>query len=119
MHQSQIISKKEHDAKTIFPELVDILIEHKADVLFNRQLRIHRENKTYLNTLNKSNKIMGNAFIMLWVKDLKLQLTQKKLEAIFELALENFFLQINAENLNQVWLSNYFINLKRIAKNFV
>jgi hypothetical protein len=32
--------------------------------------------------------------------------------------LENFYLQINAENLNPAWLSAYFNNLKRIARNF-
>ena len=73
----------------------------------------------YLNALKTSNEIVGDAFVMLWVKDLNLQLTHRQLESLFELALENFYLQINYENLNNKWLFEYFENLKRIAKNFV
>jgi hypothetical protein len=55
---------------------------------------------------------------MVWIKDLNLQRTQKQLEGIFELALENFYLQINLNNLNHLWLSEYFANLKRVICNF-
>jgi AcrR family transcriptional regulator len=119
VQQSQRIAQKEQNAKNIIPELIDILVEHKIDLLFNRQLRIDREDKAYLATLNLSNQTVGNAFVMLWLKDLNLKLTQKQLEGIFELALENFYLQINNTNLTHQWLTEYFINLKRIASNFV
>jgi AcrR family transcriptional regulator len=119
VEQSYIIAKKEQNAKNINPELIDIIVEHKTDILFNRQLRINRERKIFLDILTKSNEIVGNAFVMLWVRDLDLNLTQKQLESIFELAIENFYLQINADNLNQQWLSNYFSYLKKVVKNFV
>jgi hypothetical protein len=82
-------------------------------------LRINRENKIYAEYLTKSNQIVGNAFVMLWVRDLDLCLSQKQLESIFELALENFYLQITMSNLNKQWLADYFNNLKKIVKNFV
>jgi AcrR family transcriptional regulator len=119
IEQSYIIAKKELNAKNINPELIDIIVEHKTDILFNRQLRINRESKIFSDVLTKSNEIVGNAFVMLWVRDLNLKLSQKQLESIFELALENFYLQINSENLNNQWLSNYFTNLKKIVQNFV
>jgi AcrR family transcriptional regulator len=108
IEQSYIIAVKEQNAKSINPELIDIIIEHKTDILFNRQLRINREHKIFSDTLTKSNEIVGNNFVMLWVKDLDLKLTQRQLESIFELALENFYLQVNPDNFNQQWLSNYF-----------
>lgn len=119
IEQSYIIAKKEQNAENINPELIDIIVEHKTDILFNRQLRINRERKIFLDVLTKSNEIVGNAFVMLWVRDLDLKLTQKQLESIFELAIENFYLQINADNLNHQWLSNYFSYLKKVVKNFV
>lgn len=119
IQQSHTMANKERNAKNIHPELIDILVYHKIDLLFNRQLRINRENVLYLNTLKISNEIVGDAFVMLWVKDLNLKLGQRQLESLFELALENFYLQINFENLNSKWLFEYFENLKRIAKNFV
>ena len=117
--QSGIIAEKEQKAKNINPELIEIIVEHKTDILFNRQLRINRDNKTFLNTLEKSEKIVGNDFVMLWVRDLDLKLTHKQLEGIFTLALDNFYLSINPDNLNYQWLSDYFKNLKKIVQNFI
>ncbi|MCP2937775.1 hypothetical protein NK983_34270, partial [Salmonella enterica subsp. enterica serovar Typhimurium] len=59
-----------------------------------------------------------NAFIQLWAKDLNLKLSPQQLEGLFTLALENFFLQIHEDNLTISWLSGYFSELKRIARNF-
>ena len=118
LQQSKTIADKEKAVKTIDPELIYILVEHKIDLLFNRQLRFNQQNKLYKESLNKSNQIIGNGFVTIWMNDLKLNLNQRQLESLFELALENFFLQINAENLNYDWLSEYFQNLKKIARNF-
>jgi len=117
--QAHVIAEKERQAKNVEPELINVLIAHKIDLLFNRQLRIHGDHKNYADILIKSNVIVGNAFAIVWVKDLNLQLNQKQLEGIFELATENFYLRIHSENLNYSWLVNYFTNLKKIASRFV
>lgn len=118
LEQSKVIAEKEKSAKTIQPELIDILVAHKIDLLFNRQLRFNQQKNEFRETLEKSNQIIGNEFVRIWATDLQLNLSVKQLESIFELALENFFLQINPENITFEWISNYFENLKRIAKNF-
>jgi len=118
LEQSKIVAEKERNAQNISPELIDVLIEHKIDLLFNRQLRFFQEKKLYKETLIKSNQIVGKEFITVWVKDLKLTLNRAQIESLFELALENFFLQINIENLNSQWLTAYFEHLKIIAKKF-
>jgi AcrR family transcriptional regulator len=115
---SAVIAAKEKLAKTINPELINILLKHKTDLLFNRQLRINSNKSNYNDTLLKSNYIIGKDFISLWLTDTKLNILQKQAEVIFELALENFFLQINSDNLNKTWLENYFENLKRITRSF-
>ncbi|GAB2521467.1 TetR/AcrR family transcriptional regulator [Spirosoma aerophilum] len=116
--QSQVIADKEKKAANIDPELIQILVAHKTDLLFNRQLRINQQYKAYKETLLRSNQIIGSEFVSIWVKDQQLPLSQNQAEGLFELALENFFLQINAETLTNEWLSDYFKNLKRIAQNF-
>lgn len=115
--QSYIIAEKERNAKNIDPELIDIIVEHKIDTLFNRQLRINRASRGFMAVLEKSTAIIGNDFVLLWVKDMNLKINPKKLEGIFELALENFYLKINADHLNHQWLADHFINLKRIIRN--
>lgn len=118
LEQSKVIAEKEKRAQTIQPELIEILVAHKIDLLFNRQLRFNQQKKEFRETLEKSNQIIGNEFVRIWATDLQLKLSVKQLESIFELALENFFLQINPENMTFEWISDYLENLKRIAKNF-
>jgi hypothetical protein len=86
------------------------------DLLFNRQLRFSRNNIEFSQAVQKTDVMVGNAFVMLWVKELNLNFSPEKIAALFELALENFYLQITFDNLNQRWLSDYFFNLKRLAK---
>lgn len=118
LRQSHVLAEKERNAPHIFPELVDILVEHKMDLLFSRELRVHRTNKLFAATLQQSNAIIGDSFVLVWLRELNMQLSKTQLNGIFELALENFFLQINKDNLNHRWLTDYFQNLKHIAGRF-
>jgi AcrR family transcriptional regulator len=118
LNQTQVIAQKEKEAQSIHPELIDILVEHKADLLFNRQLRVGRENKLFADAISKSDQIAGNHFINVWQKDLNIKFTQQQLEGAFGLAIENFYLQITHENLNKEWLGNYFEDLKKVVVGF-
>ena len=118
LEKSKVIAEKEKLAKTINPELINILIEHRTDLLFNRQLRINANKQNYKKTLLISNNIIGKDFINLWLTDTKITLAVAQAEGLFELALENFFLQINPENIKKIWLESYFENLKRITQSF-
>lgn len=118
LHQSHVMAIKEQEAKNVDPELIEVLVEHKMDLLFNRQLRIHQNNPLFAATLESSNEIVGKAFVYMWASDLGLQLSAKQTEGFFILAMENFFLQINSDNLNQSWLKQYFASLKNISTYF-
>jgi AcrR family transcriptional regulator len=119
IEQSLIIAEKEKNVSSIEPDLINILVEHRLDLLFNRQLRINQHISGFNDTLKESNRIIGDVFKMAWVKEINLQLSPKQIESIFSLAIENFYLQINADNLNYKWLSGYFNNLKSISNNFI
>jgi AcrR family transcriptional regulator len=118
LQQSYVIADKENNCKNIDPELIQVLVDHKTDLLFNRQLRVLRAEKVFKEVLHKSDAIIGNSFLPVWIKELNLNLNPNQQKAIYELALENFFLQITPENLTQAWLGSYFANLKRIAQQF-
>jgi len=113
-----ILSQKEKNCESIFPELIDILLEHKIDLLFHRQLRINRSDKVIESALIKSNQILGNYAVMLWAKKINLKLTTNQLSGLFELATDDFYMRINKDNLNYQYLSNYFENLSQITKQF-
>lgn len=119
IQRSQIIAEKERNSKNIDPELINILVEHKIDLLFNKQLRVNKNIADFAKTLDISNKTVGDAFKIVWIKELNFQLTPKQIDAIFELALDNFFLNINEETLNYNWLSDYFIKLSKLTDHFI
>jgi AcrR family transcriptional regulator len=51
LENAKTISKKENQATQINPELINILVDHKMDLLFNRQLRINQQKPIYLSVL--------------------------------------------------------------------
>lgn len=116
--QVKILHEKEMQVKKIDPDLIHILVEHKYDLLFNRQLRFRLDHPFFRQTVEESDRLVGNEFVKIWAEDLQLPLSQHQLEGLFSLALENFYLQMNAEHLNAEWLSAYFMKLKAIAQRF-
>jgi AcrR family transcriptional regulator len=119
VQQSIIIAEKEKNAQNIDPEVIAILLEHKIDVLFSRQLRFHQQHTVYQNALHQSTQHIGAAFVKIWAKELNLQLSQQQLEGLYELALDNFYAQATPENLHYEWLKAYFAHVNRIATNFI
>ncbi len=117
LEKCRIISEKEYNAKSIDPDLIEILINHKLDILFNRQLRIYGDNQKFNEIIIKINELVSIPFIIIWKRDLKLKLDDSQLNGLFSLVLENFFLQLNFENLESVWLTNYFNNLKILIRS--
>ncbi|MDX1958650.1 MAG: hypothetical protein SFU98_08765 [Leptospiraceae bacterium] len=112
-----ILQKKEQGCKNIDPELIEVLVEYKIDLLFNKQLRVNRDKYNFKTIIEESNLITGSTFIEIWSKDLDLNLREQQLQDAFSLVLENFFLQITFETLEYNWLSNYFSELKEKIKN--
>jgi AcrR family transcriptional regulator len=119
LRQSQIIADKEKRAQNIEPDLIHILLEHKTDLLFNKQLRIHNHQPLFKETLRASDFIVGNEFILLWIRDSQLPITINQASGLFALALENFYLKLNENTFNKEWLIVYFNELKTVVQLFV
>jgi len=115
LEQAQIIAEKENNCKSE-AELIEILIEHKIDLLFNRQLRIHRANKEFEACFLKTNQITGNAIKGIWSEILDLKDDSFLAELVFKFSLENFYLQITEESINREWLKGYFNEIKTLVK---
>lgn len=117
MDQVKVIADKESECTTL-EELISVLIEHKIDLLFNRQLRVHRENDGYRACFLQTNQIIGEAISDLWSEVLELKENIGLAQLVLKLSLENFFLQVTHETLNHSWLNNYFNELKVLIRNF-
>lgn len=108
------IAAKERMARRIDPELVEILLEHKMDLCFNRQLRFHRGHTYYAAIVQKSDAITGTDFVTLWMQELALPWSKQQAIGIFTLALDNFYLRMHPDTFDRAWMSAYFQDLKAL-----
>ncbi len=115
--QAHILAEKE-SACTSQSELIDLMVDHKVDLLFNRQLRIHRENRDFETCFETTNQLTGEAIIGLWAEILGLSDNSYLAALVLKLSLENFFLQITDETLNHQWLNTYFQELHTLIAAF-
>lgn len=115
--QAKIIAEKESNSLNE-SELIEVIIQHKIDLLFNRQLRIHRENKEFENCFNQINQISIPAILPLWKNIIGLSENSSLAQMVLTLSLENFYLQITDETLNESWLKAYFENIRQMVIHF-
>ena len=86
--------------------------------MFNRQLRIHRENPAFEVCFQKTNDISAQALMGIWAEALGLQTQTYLAGLVLKLSLENFYLQITDETLNHQWLTRYFQEIQRMVSEF-
>ena len=112
LERTKIIANKEKLCKNIVPELLNLLLEVKQDLLFHRQLRVNRHLPDYKKCFEVAHQQVEDAIIDVWAS--MLELSEKKYVAriIFELTIENFYLQITEDSLTFEWLLSYVNKLR-------
>lgn len=116
LERAIIIAEEERNCQNIIPELIQVLIQNKQDLLFNRQLRVHRENPFFEDCFEKASEEIGEAILEVWSKFLGLSENPQSALSVLKLGLENFYLQITEENLNYQWLKNYLQEFQKMVK---
>lgn len=115
--QAAIMAEKEAACVNL-EGLIEIIEEHREDLLFSRQLRIHRENQEFMDCFCRTNEMMAVSITKVWSEILDLQDNTYLAGLVLKLSMENFFLQITDETLNHAWLSDYFHQLKAVVQEF-
>lgn len=115
--QAEMMAEKESKAQNE-QGLIAILITHKLDLLFNRQLRFHRENPEFKDCFSQINEISLPGLLPVWQKIMGLEENNYLANMVLMLSIENFFLQITDETLKEDWLEAYFQNIKTMVYQF-
>jgi AcrR family transcriptional regulator len=118
LERAIVISDKERLCKSVVPDLLKVLIEVKKDLLFNRQLRIHRNIPAFRLCFEKASKDIGDAIGKIWAEMLGLTDNSSLARIVLNLSIENFYLQITDETLTYEWFESYLDELKRMVKAF-
>lgn len=115
--RAKIVSKKEMAAKSE-SELINIILEHKTDLLFNRQLRFGRDDPSFKKCLDQIARFSIQGLLPLWKKIISLSENNALAQMVLHLCLENFYLQITEETLNEPWLRAYFADVRQMVRLF-
>lgn len=118
LQQAKLIAERERLCKNIDPDLIDVLIDAKLDLLFNRQLRVNRSNPTFAQFIEKADKEVEHAFLQVWARDIGLEGKPQLANSLLDLSLENFYLQLTEETLNREWLTAYFAEIRSMVSQF-
>ncbi|MBT9394895.1 TetR/AcrR family transcriptional regulator [Hymenobacter sp. NST-14] len=110
------LARREAACGSLDPELITVLLEHRTDLLFQRQLRVHRRHGPYAECLAEASGPAAEAFLALWARELPSHLAPHLLGGVFQLALENFYLQLTEATLTREWLSAYFGQLTQLVR---
>ena len=118
-HLEQAVILAEKEAKCSGEDaFITLMMEHKQDLLFSRQLRIHREIPEFEKCFCTTNEMSMPNFIPVWSQMIGLEANQKLAGTVLRLSIENFFLQITEDTLNPEWLCAYIANIRNMVHEF-
>ena len=111
-------AERAEKCEVMVPDFLDLLIDIKQDLLFNRQLRINRNEKGYKACFEKANRPVEKAFLTIWSKPLGLEGNESLAQVVLNLAVENFYLRITEETITREWLLEYWEEIKGMINEF-
>ncbi len=118
LERSAIIAEQEKQCTQVVPDLLNVLVAAKQDLLFNRQLRINRDVPAFKKCFEASSKDVAEAILDIWADMLGLKEHTYLAQIVLNLSLENFYLQITAETLTYEWLTSYVNELQAMVLAF-
>ncbi|MCI4647909.1 TetR/AcrR family transcriptional regulator [Phaeodactylibacter sp.] len=117
LEQARLIAKKEAACQSL-DDLVEVLLEHKTDLLFNRQLRVHRSHPAFERCFDATTELTVPAILPVWKKIIGLEDQSYLAGLVLQLSLENFYIQLTPDTLNRAWLLDYFAGLQHLVRSF-
>ncbi len=117
LEQARLIAKKEAACQSL-DDLVGVLLEHKTDLLFNRQLRVHRSHPAFERCFEATTELTVSAILPVWGRIIGLKDQSYLAALVLQLSLENFYIQLTPDTLNRAWLLDYFVELQHLVRSF-
>jgi len=117
LERASLMAEREAQCTTE-SELIAVIIDHKVDLLVNRQLRFHRENPAFEKCFKAVNQMSVPALMPLWKQIIDLRDQSYLAELVLLLTLDNFFLQITDQTLNEEWLKSYMLHIRQLVRQF-
>ena len=114
---SKPFAEKVAKCETIIPDIANLFIEHRTDIFFHKQLRIHRTKPHFQQCFESVFKLFEDAVLDKWSAFLGMNNQSFLASRFLVLLSENFLLQITHDQYNFDWLKNYFLENAKLMQN--
>lgn len=106
------IAARGKECKNMDPDVINLLVATKDDLLFNKQLRLNRQNSVLKKYFDLSFEKITSSYLDKWNRTIGFENQPMLGKTILHLVVDNFFLEVNDENLSYQWFHNYLNNLR-------
>jgi len=110
--RAQAFTAKVEECENIYPGIIHLLLEHKVDMFFHKQVRINRNQPASKKSIEKVFKLYEDAILEKWIIFLDLGYYKIFVKKLNRFMAEHFFLSITQEEYNYEWLNNYLKEIK-------
>lgn len=117
LEKARNMSEQSKNCTAIVPDILNLFLENKNALLFNRQLCIHRNNQLFQTYSEKAIAIVENTYFDKWVELLGLHTQQHIAKNILKIYTDNFLLRISNETLTYDWLLSLLDEIKILLKD--
>lgn len=114
--RAEQIAAMGQECKNMDPDVINLLVKTKDDLLFNKQLRLNFQNPAFKKCLEQSSKKINDSFLDKWNIAIGFEQNPMLGEVILYLLRDNFFLQVTDDNLTYQWFHDYLNNLFAIIR---
>lgn len=115
IEQSEALAHKIKLCENLAPDMLNVFLENKEDILFHKQIRIKRENEVYRDCFEKAYQKVEAAIFDKWIIHLDLSNQALFAKAFLNLVTDNFLLRITKKNFTYTWLENYLKEIKYLV----
>src|SRR5215831_19768905 len=102
--RAKIMAKKARTIKTFIPGFLNLLMEHKADILFNKHLRDQRENQLFQLYFQKAASIVSKEVQNIWAQFIGLTKDTETSGKLYRIIQDLFYQRITQENFTAEWM---------------
>ena len=115
--RAKIIIEEERRCQNIDPALFNVLLKYKQELLFHRQLLIHKGLPGFKNCFDQITGEGKEAILGTWAKDIGLEGQLDAARRLLDLSLENLFFKVSPGNITPSWFTHFFRELQAMVND--
>ncbi len=109
------IAQRMRQCERMDPDMLDLFLSVRSDILFQRQLRIHRDKVAFRNCFEQAHAPIEEALLSVWTQALDLQGRDALARGMLRLVVENFYLRVTDDTLSRAWLIAYLTEIQAMV----